>query len=429
MNAQIRTGLLQNLLRALAPTGLAVLSGYRADSSNLPSDVDVIGTPESFQKIKSLIQSGEVRAVQLLQHETTCFYWVFHQPDERGRPVFLPFDFALDYRRNGNIFYRAADLLPHRLIRDGLSLLPPALEFGYYLVKKIGKGNLEPRHADILSGLYRQDPQGCERELARLFPDAERQLILHAAQTSDWSAIQNRLPQLQRALKPAARATRDFLHEMIRRLKRVLQPTGLVIAILGPDGSGKSTIAERLTRDLHPAFRHTRIVHLRPSLRARTESGPVTDPHGQPPRGVPASLLKLIYWWGETALGWLSKIQPAKIRSTFVVFDRYYHDLLADPKRYRFGAPMWAARLIGYWIPRPDLFFILDLPAEIARARKPEIPLDEARRLREEYLKLSRTLPNVRVVDASRPLEDVATTVEQILLERLAQRVQNRLGL
>ncbi|MBV6396002.1 MAG: Thymidylate kinase [Anaerolineales bacterium] len=429
MNAPTRTGLFHKIADALEPAGIAVLSGHRNDAADPPSDMDVIGTPAAFQKIKTLIRAGEVRAVQLLQHETTSFYWVFHQDQERGRPVFLPFDFSFDYRRHGKIFYRAADLLPHRLTRARPPVLPPALEFGYYLVKKIGKANLEARHAEILSDLYRQDPQGCQRELARFFPEAEQRALAQAAQDADWSAIQTQLPNLQRVMRPASRTAGDLFPELLRRLKRVVQPSGLIVALLGPDGSGKSSLAEQITRDLHPAFRHTQIVHLRPSLRAQTPVGPVANPHGLPPRSFPFSLLKLAYWWSETLVGWLAKIHPAKIRSTFIVFDRFYHDLIADPKRYRFAGPLRLARWVGWLIPRPDLFLLLDLPAETARARKPEIPLEEARRLRKNYLNLAKRLPNAHVLDASRPLEEVAAAAEGVILNHLAQRLQKRLGL
>jgi thymidylate kinase len=106
------------------------------------------------------------------------------------------------------------------------------------------------------------------------------------------------------------------------------------------------------------------------------------------------------------------------------LFDRYYDDLLADSKRYRYGGPMWLARLVGRFIPKPDLFFFLDLPAEVAHARKPEVSLEEAKRLREHYLKLALSVPNVHVVDASRPLEEVVAEVEKIILRYLAARTE-----
>jgi thymidylate kinase len=110
-----------------------------------------------------------------------------------------------------------------------------------------------------------------------------------------------------------------------------------------------------------------------------------------------------------------------------LIFDRHFVDLWVDPKRYRYGGPMWLARLVGCFIPKPDLFFFLDLPADVAHARKPEVSLEEARKLRERYLTLARSLPNAYVVDASRPLEEVVAEVEEILLAEMHERTKKRL--
>lgn len=433
MSEQAKVSLFQRILKSVEPAGVAILSGYRDYPNALRSDVDVLGTRDVLSKLKSLVVSGECRAVQVIQHEATCFYWVFYQADELGHPAFLQFDYSLDYRWGGRLFYHAEELLPHTRRKSGLPILAASSEFGYYLVKKIGKGILTPQHEATLSDLFHQDPQGCERELGRFFPANEGRVILQAASRRDWSWVRLNLTRMRRAMlrKTAFEHPWDtaiyYLGEALRWARRIFQPTGLVVAFLGPDGSGKSTVAERVTRDLQPAFRHTRIIHLRPSLCPRTGSGPVTDPHGQPPRNVPASIAKIFYWWGETLLGWLADIQPARVHSTFVAFDRFYHDLVADPKRYRFSGPLALARLMGRLLPQPDIFLILDLPAEVARERKPEIPLEQALVLRERYQALGESLPNTHLVDASRPLEEVIQEVEQVILDYLEQRVKKRL--
>jgi thymidylate kinase len=139
-----------------------------------------------------------------------------------------------------------------------------------------------------------------------------------------------------------------------------------------------------------------------------------------------SSALKLAYYLAEAWLGYALRVWPAKVQSTLVLFDRYYHDLLVDPRRYRYGGPMWLARLVGWLIPKPDIFILLDLPAEVAHARKPEVELDEAHRLRRRYLELAREL-GAHVVDASRPLDEVVREVEEIVLAHMERRTRARL--
>jgi thymidylate kinase len=83
--------------------------------------------------------------------------------------------------------------------------------------------------------------------------------------------------------------------------------------------------------------------------------------------------------------------------------------------------------MVGTLIPKPDLFILLDLPAEVARSRKAEVPLDEARRLRQRYLDLTQSLPNAHVVDADRPLDEVVAEVEEIILTAQQKRTTARM--
>jgi thymidylate kinase len=141
------------------------------------------------------------------------------------------------------------------------------------------------------------------------------------------------------------------------------------------------------------------------------------------------SFLKLGFVAADWTFGYWLELAHRRAKGQLLLFDRHYIDLLADPKRYRYGGPMWLAWLLGRLIPRPDLFVFLDLPAELAHARKPEVPLDEARRLRDRYLALARSLSNARVVDASRPLDEVVAEVERLVLDHMAARTRRRLGL
>lgn len=220
------------------------------------------------------------------------------------------------------------------------------------------------------------------------------------------------------------------LSKAVRRFdvaRRASGAGGLVVAILGPDGSGKTSVRDELEPRLAPAFRRTGREHFLPwLLRPRLGGAPVTDPHGAPPRGAVSSALKLGYYLAEAWLGHALRVWPAKVRTALVLFDRCYHDVLVDPRRYRYGGPMWLARLVGRLIPKSDIFILLDLPAEVAHARKPEVRLEEAHRLRQRYLELAREL-GAHVVDASRPLEEVVREVEGIVLDYMERRTRARL--
>jgi thymidylate kinase len=211
-----------------------------------------------------------------------------------------------------------------------------------------------------------------------------------------------------------------------------LRPPLPWVVVLGADGSGKSSVLAALKyRLVPPLFKGLSLYHWRPGLLRLSKSvnGQVTDPHGKPPRGRLASLLKLAFLFLDWTLGYWGRIVHLRGKGDLILFDRDYYDFLVDSKRYRYGGPLWLAKLMGWFIPRPDLVILLDAPPEVLQARKQEVPLEETVRQRAAYLKLLRGLPKGYVVDATKPLSEVVAEVERIIMNYVVRCNARRLGL
>lgn len=409
---------------------IVLLHGFAGFPVDIPSDVDCI-CAQPRKMFESLIDLAGVQLVQLLQHESTAYYGVAAAWQE-GRPVFVQVDASSDYRRDGCIVCSGKDVLANARFHNSFRVPAPAHEFAYTLAKRIAKQQFEPQHAARLASLWAEDPSGCRAEAARLLPEAlVAQTALAVESGTGLPAPQLtvlRRAMLSRLARGPGSVVRYWIPELARVLTRIANPTGLIVAFLGPDGSGKSSIIERVERDLSPAFRRTRRVHLRPALwRSPRPSAPVSNPHGAPVRGVAASMMKLLYWWFAYAVGYVRELLPAKLRSTLVLFDRYYADVHADPARYRYGGPSWFARWVGAFIPKPDLYIILDAQAEVLQGRKKEVSLEESARQRAAYKRLASVLPHAHLVDTTVSQEDATAAVERIILEHLAMRTARRL--
>jgi hypothetical protein len=166
--------------------------------------------------------------------------------------------------------------------------------------------------------------------------------------------------------------------------------------------------------------RAVKMRHLKPRMVAQLRGQQITivyDPHGKPPRGAFLSLVKIVVWLGEE---WYAKFFSEE-KGTLLICDRYYHDLLVDPIRYRFGAPLWAARLIGRLMPQPRLWILLNAPAEVLQARKQEVAAAETARQCGAYMDFIRTRRRHVVVDASQPLEKVIADAEQAIRDALIE--------
>lgn len=165
--------------------------------------------------------------------------------------------------------------------------------------------------------------------------------------------------------------------------------------------------------------------HLKPRMVAQLRGQQITivyDPHGKPPRGAFLSLVKIVIWLGEE---WYARLFHEE-KGTHLICDRYYHDLLVDPKRYRFGAPLWTARFIGRLMPQPRLWILLNAPAEVLQARKQEVAAEETARQCKAYLDFIRTRQKHVVVDASQPLDKVITDAERAINEALVEDESHR---
>lgn len=151
---------------------------------------------------------------------------------------------------------------------------------------------------------------------------------------------------------------------------------------------------------------------------------PVINPHGQTPRPMWLSLVHLFAWLLDHWLGYCFVIRPLLVRSGLVVFDRCFHDLVIDPKRYRYGGPMWLARMLSRIVPQPDVVLVLDAPEYVVLTRKQEVPLEEVKRQRRLYSEVMQEFSRAVVMDAGRSVREVCEEADRRILRHLARRFQ-----
>jgi thymidylate kinase len=411
-----------------------------------PNDVDIVVRREHFRDIPGVI--SRVPSVDLVQFRihnggAAVRYDLVSRTPERI-PVLLGIDVFSDIRDLGVLLMRAEEFfVGRRRFKEVFWIPRPSVEFGHYLLKKLGKSAhfgrdaLDGEHEVCLSRLYLEDPQGCRQQLARFFPVAEAKLIAEAAALQRWETVRARIGALRRAAARKMRLAhplnlvRYWGGDLLKVIRRILQPTGIVVAFLGLDGSGKSATIERIIETLgHQAFQSEKRYHVRPHLGVpeNDEVLPITGVY-EAPRGLLLSLAKLALWWFDYAGGYVLDILPRLVRSHLILFDRYYDDLLVDPRRYRFEGPMGLARVMGRCLPRPNLLIVLDCPPELACPRKPGLGAAEAARQRRAYLALAHGVRGGHVVDASGQLDEVVVRVEEIILNYMRRRTGRRLGL
>ncbi len=231
--------------------------------------------------------------------------------------------------------------------------------------------------------------------------------VLEQARSGDVEALID-LGRRMRARPALSVRVRRIAARLVRWLDRRDPPflrRGVSVALLGPDGTGKSTLSERLLRD---GPLEVRAVYL------GLYGGQRERPDGRRIPGVGFARRLLRMW-----RGWLiGRLHVA--RGRVVVFDRHPIEARSSLGRGR-RAPI-GRRLLARSIPAAEVIVVLDAPAAVLYARKPEHPVERLDAQRTAYLELARRLPAATVVDVDRPAAAVLHEVDAIVWGHLARR-------
>lgn len=219
------------------------------------------------------------------------------------------------------------------------------------------------------------------------------------------------------------------------KLNRIFRKTGYVIVFLGTDGSGKSTIIEKITPVLNETFHNgVHYEHLRPNYipplavllgkKKKSEVNTIVEnPHEGKSSGFWGSLFRLNYYLVDYICGYYLKIFPQKCaKSCIWIFDRYYYDYLIDQKRNCIKLPLWLIKFYGLFVPKPDLIVCLGTNADIIRNRKPELPLVEIERQINALEKFSKNNTKTVWVDTGCSEEVSVTLVMDAICKMTSKR-------
>jgi thymidylate kinase len=360
---------------------------------------------------------------------------------DRAGGAWLKFDVVTGLRYGSPFRTLSLDLaeacLRRRQRREFVcALSPPDEFFTLFLHCLLDKGNFREARRDRLIELHRElrDDEALAKSAAEYFerylaPIITWDMVAKALVAEDWPSLLKRRRAVARRFfwrNPLMSAWRQISTIVLRRMRPLffaLRQRGFSVALLAPDGAGKSTLAKELTRD---AYLRARLIYMGTNLDASTVGLPTTRwLHEQlksrrngaakkknPPRIIlkgAAFVNRLVEQWyrAGVAIGHL-------LRGRLVVFDRYIYDSWLNKP----PATVWKRlrrKLFESLCPRPDLVILLDAPGQMLFERKGEHTPEWLEKQRRAYLALQDHVPQMRIVDATQQAEAVKREVTAMI--------------
>lgn len=349
---------------------------------NRSRDIDILISRQQYESSKKdlakVIIRSKFKIISFFESERIC---TFICGKVQGTDVELvQFDFFFHTSAYGVILLSAQEVLDTREFNGDIYHVRKEYEFldKYLYLKYIGQPYPE-KYADI------------ERSMSN--NQALDAILQTDFEISNYSVLKE-LSSHEFRKRISARNRKLFCKEHIVNqllfryyyLKNMILPKGYSVGFTGPDGVGKTTVIESLTKALNMVYSKISLYHFRPLIignlsEVAHDAGlkkNVDRNYNQPHRGgktnICSSFLRLVYYSFDYVVGYYKVIRRKIERRQIVIFDRYYTDIICDSRRSRiflnYKFLYWFGKL---FIPSLDYNILLTACSETILARKREL--------------------------------------------------------
>lgn len=420
----------------------AVLRNYEGLPDKPGRDIDIFtNEPENIVKTLSSVSRENGFLLRKVRH----FFNVIKYHLIRELPTGFEY---VEIDILNAVTWKAIPLAPLNLLHDKILFkgtfftLTPGAEAAISLIKDlISHRTVLDKYRPKLPIMARSDRAGFMKALGQCFGSTLTSELYELTCRANWKEVEDLAPKLQRRAVLHALSSGPFTQPwrwitfLWRHLLRYFQPSGLFVVLLGPDGSGKSTVALGLQEYLKPLFRSCRYFHghfrILPRLRdlaiklgmklpeENSLDNPIAvRPGVNAPLGLIRSLINLGYYTLDYILGY-PVIIKARIRGDLIIFDRYYYDYVIQRVT---TVPNWLKSIGLYIIPKPDMVIYLKNQPDIILARKPELSREELERQGAICGQVISSLAHGVTIETTGTPEETIIKVEKSLIKRLIRR-------
>jgi hypothetical protein len=406
--------LLRRLFAALEARRVVwVLLRLPSDLAKPAGDVDLLVAPEDVDRLLEVAEELGFVALPGWESPPGLILVCYDRPSDHW--VVLDIATAVSFRSPGSweLPGGAREVLSRRHLRDGVAVPLDDEAFWLLLAHCLLDGGAVPAH--YRGALQALAPRSSGSFVGRAVLSAagnrlEPAAFHEAVLAGDWQRLTEVGTRLvddlkrERSVMDSSRATAKRAIRIARKPFLLRRRRGLSVALLGPNGVGKSTVAAGLQQGFPLG---ARILHMGLWKTAATRPGA---------RAVEI-MTRPLRLWGRSAVA-----HYHQARGRLVIYDRYVYEARLPAK-----PPLLAAKRLYFWvlghaIPPPDAAVVLDVAGDVAYGRKQENPPEELESERRVYANLAASEPLIELVDASKPPDAVRADVTAIVWDKVAAR-------
>lgn len=403
------------------------------------SDLDMWVKPTDFTQFVTIINDlcKEIGAhVVSYKQDTLCPQLTI------GMYLFgLQIDTHLGVANHRGVSYLDEDVIINNILDyNGIKVLSPVVDgLMCFLKETLNNKRCRTEYCEkaylAIKGMAREDVE----KYLKAFSPAVRRMIYDVLKNKDFSKDSiRRLGIVASKDLMTVSAKIKYAFTQMRKLKRFVRPLGYTIAFLGTDGSGKSTIIDRISPILNQAFhKGVHYEHMRPNYLPslavltgkKSKNAPhevCTDPHGGKASGFMGSLLRISYYWLDYTYGYFRKVYFDKsVKNHVWIFDRYFYDYVNDPSRACIRLPKWLLKCYGLFVPNPDIVICLGARPEQIHERKPELPIEEVRHQVDTLKAFAERNRHAVWVDTGCSVEESVNQAMTAIVDMMSKRFAN----
>mgnify|MGYP001111776178 CR=1 FL=1 len=423
---------LAQLFQALDQAGIsyALLRGYdEVLNGDVDGDIDLLVAANHREQFRRLVERAGMVRLERWGQEPHEFYIGYDQETNAWLKLDVLTELAFGKPVPSLRTNLAKPSLQHRRRYGPTFILAPEEQLLALLLHcLLDKSQIEPHYQEKLTELAEQieDQARMQALVAQYLPPtlnwAGLRLLIRQG---DWQSILVLASNIAGHLRqndPLGTRWRSFSLPLLRKLDRRTRSwrtPGLMVALLAPDGAGKTTLARSLGKAF---YLPTRYIYMGTNPNSGSLTLPTTKLLARARRvpllGPVRALNSLI----EQALRYRIGAYHRR-RGRLVVFDRYGSGSLSSKK----GGSI--LKRIQRWFtqtlcPPPDLLVYLDASPEVLYQRKQEHSLAKLEQQRQHYLSLLADIDNKIIIDASQPAHEVLQQVIAVIWQRYALALQ-----